>query len=188
MVDIAKLLAEKSGIRLDIGCGENKQDDNFVGLDVRKFDCVDIVHDINVHPWPLPDECVSLAVASHLVEHIPRVVLGKNGETIFPFFDFMNEVWRIMQVGGQFAIAMPYATSQGFYQDPTHVNPCNHITWAYFDPKAYSAYGEGTLYNIYKPKPWEIKNLAFDPAANMEILLVKRKEEEDEPGREPEDG
>lgn len=173
-MDIDELLAKKAGIRLDIGCGENKQDENFVGMDVRPLEGVDIVHDINVHPWPLPDGCVSLAVASHLVEHIPRTALNGNGETIFPFMAFMNEVWRVMQVGGQFAIAMPYAGSPGYFQDPTHCNPCNEITWAYFDPEAVTMYGAGTLWRIYKPKPWWIKQLTYDPNGNMEVLLIKR--------------
>src|SRR3990167_451721 len=70
--DIAKLLADHNqGIKLDIGCGENKNV-GFVGMDIRPGVGVDIVQNLEKFPWPLPDECVSIAVASHVVEHIDK--------------------------------------------------------------------------------------------------------------------
>lgn len=167
MPTIKELLREKAGIRLDIGCGANKQGPTWVGMDVRDLPGVDIVHDVEKYPWPLPDECVSVAVASHLVEHINP---HKGG-----FIRFMDEVWRVLQVDGEFAIAVPHGASPGFLQDPTHCNPCNEATWAYFDPLEPNT--QGLLYKIYKPKPWKIKHLSWDPAANIEVVLVKRRED-----------
>ena len=77
-----------------------------------------------MHPWPLPDACVIQAICSHVVEHIPPTVVTDSG-TRFPFIEFMDEVWRIMMPDGQFAISLPYGTSAGMLQDPTHVNFCN---------------------------------------------------------------
>ena len=161
---IDALLAEKSGIRLDIGCGAAKQSAAWVGMDIRPLVGVDVVHDINVMPWPLEDESVLCAVASHLVEHIPPHNFG--------FINFMNEVWRVLKVGGEFAIATPHGYSPGYLQDPTHCNPCNEATWAYFDP--FEPNTGGMLWRIYKPKPWRIKWLSWDPSANIEVVLVKR--------------
>ncbi len=157
--DIAQLLKERSGIRLDIGCGANKQD-GFVGLDIRPLETVDITHDFEDIPWPLPDESVLVAMASHVVEHISPQKFG--------FINFMDEVWRVLKDGGEFGIATPHGSSQGFLQDPTHCNPCNEATWAYFAPSHPSG-----LYGIYKPKPWTIKFLEWSPAANMEVVMVK---------------
>lgn len=109
--NIENLLKERSGIRLDIGCGGNKTP-GFVGMDLRSLDGVDIVHDVESYPWPLPDESVLCAVASHLVEHIMPARFG--------FINFMNEVWRVLKVGGEFAIATPHGYSPGYLQDPTH--------------------------------------------------------------------
>lgn len=164
-MDINALLASKTGIRLDIGCGEHKQAPSWVGIDYRDLPGVDIVHDVEVYPWPLPDECVSVAVASHLVEHINP---HKGG-----FIRFMDEVWRVMKVDGEFAMALPHGSSPGFLQDPTHCNPCNEVTWAYFDPLEPNT--GGMLYRIYKPKPWKIKHLSWDPSANIEVVLIKRR-------------
>lgn len=160
-MNIGNLLQERSGIRLDIGCGGHKQGPDWVGLDMRDLPGVDIVHNVTVQPWPLPDESVLCAVASHLVEHIPPHDFG--------FVRFMDEVWRILKPGGEFAIATPHGYSPGYLQDPTHCNPCNEATWAYFDPEHPSG-----LWGIYQPKPWKIKMLVWDPSANMEVVLIKR--------------
>ncbi len=166
-MEIAQLLQERSGIRLDIGCGAHPQP-GFVGMDIRPLPGVDIVHDIEVIPWPLPDECALTAVASHLVEHIAPARFG--------FIRFMDEVWRVLRVGGEFAIATPHGYSPGYLQDPTHCNPCNEATWAYFDP--FEPNTQGALWGIYRPMPWKIKYLSWDPSANIEVILVKRGLEE----------
>jgi SAM-dependent methyltransferase len=161
---IAKILKENArGINLDIGCGANKQP-GFVGMDIRKEPGVDIVQDLETQPWCLPDECVSFVVASHVLEHINPARFG--------FINVMNEIWRICKPGAQFAIAVPYAGSPGYWQDPTHVNPINEVTWAYFDPLDRSG-----LWNIYKPKPWKILKCTFQMEGFMEVLLEKRIED-----------
>lgn len=175
MKTIADILKERQGIRLDIGCGSNKQPD-FVGMDIQELSGVDIVHDWLDFPWPLPDECVIQAIASHVIEHVPRVVLV-DGTTRWMFIEFMNEVWRVLRPESQFALVMPYCISPGFYQDPTHVNPCNEVTWLYFDPLV-PEYNPGLFWQFYKPKPWKIEDISWDPAGNMEVLLRKREEDD----------
>lgn len=167
---IMDLIARNQGIQLDIGCGSNKQP-GFVGMDIQPLDQVDLIWDWNRYPWPLPDECVIRAMASHVVEHVPPVMIDRCG-TYFPFIKFMDEVWRVLKVGGEFMIACPHGSSQGFLQDPTHCNALNESTWAYFDPEEPNT--SGLLYAFYKPKPWRIKYLSWAPNANIEVVLVKR--------------
>ena len=160
---LALLKRQNQGIKLDIGCGENKQE-GFVGMDIRPGAGVDIVQDLETFPWPLPDESVSLAVSSHVLEHI--------NPHKFVFMNLMNEVWRILKPGGRFAIAVPYAGSPGYWQDPTHVNGINENTFHYFDPLSRTG-----LYGIYRPKPWKIVDgtLTWNVAGNLEVILEKRK-------------
>ncbi|NIR25694.1 MAG: class I SAM-dependent methyltransferase [Gammaproteobacteria bacterium] len=161
-MDIGRLIEENQGIFLDIGCGANKQE-GFIGMDMRDLPGVDIVHDVEEFPWPLPDDCARLAMASHLVEHInPHKGV---------FIHFMNEVWRVMKTGGQFAISTPHGSSQGYIQDPTHCNPCNEATWDYFCPERDSG-----LWSIYRPRPWRVHQLTAHPAGNMEVVLIKLSE------------
>jgi hypothetical protein len=157
-----KSVKEKSGLHLDLGCGENKNK-GFVGIDKRDLPGVDIVHDMERFPWPVQAESCLIISGSHIIEHI------KPWLTI----DFMNELWRIMKPGGQLALSHPYGVSPGFVQDPTHCNPCNEGTWQYFDPRYF-------LYAIYKPKPWFIEKgfPAWQVTGNMEVVFHKISMEE----------
>jgi hypothetical protein len=157
---IDEILADESGILLDIGCGRNKNHGH-IGIDMMDVPEVDIVHDLESFPWPIPDESIIRAVSAHVVEHInPHKGV---------FVNFMNEVWRVLKMGAQFAISTPYCISPGYFQDPTHCNPCNENTWAYFAPDAF----DGGLYRFYTPSPWKIEYCAWDIAGNMEVILKK---------------
>lgn len=158
------LKKNEQGIKLDIGCGEAKQQ-GFVGMDYRKLSGVDIEQDLEKFPWPLPDECASLAMASHVVEHI-----NPHGGV---FIAFLNEVWRVLKPDGEFLIAAPYATSAGMFRDPTHCNFVNEETWSYFDP--IDKFYKGGLYAIYRPLPWQIKFNTWHENGNIEVVLVKRR-------------
>lgn len=162
---IAELLKSKNqGIKIDLGGGNNKQP-GYVNIDCRDLPAVDIVHDLEEFPWPLPDECACFIMASHLLEHI-NPAKGT-------FLKFMAEVWRVLKPGCEFMFAVPYAGSPGYYQDPTHVNPCTEKTWAYFDPLE----AGGHLYSIYEPAPFEIKMSSWNMYGNMEVCLVKRQDD-----------
>jgi len=157
---IKKLLKDNAGIKLDIGCGSSKNK-GFVGIDMLPLEGVDIVHDLEETPWPLPDECVLTAVASHVLEHInPHKGV---------FIKVMNEIWRVLKPDAQFAFVVPYAESHGYYQDPTHCNPMNETTMCYFDPLDPSG-----LYTFYRPKPWKIEFQAMSRNGLLEVLLRKR--------------
>jgi len=150
------LSKNKRGIKLDCGCGLNKQK-GFIGMDKRKIPgVVDIIHDIEVFPFPLPDNTCSVILMSHVIEHIKPWLM----------IDLMNELWRVMEPGGQLWLAFPYAGSFGFWQDPTHCNGCNQATFTYFDPKH-------PLYQVYKPLPWDLKQNTWSETGNMEVILEK---------------
>lgn len=189
--DIQRVLEEKGGIRLDIGCGQNKQP-GFAGIDYFQYGDVDIVHNVEITPWPLPDECVSTAIASHLLEHLnphtgdsrlqpladllvkkgvltQKEVTDAMGISGPAFMRFMNEVWRVMKPGGQFAFVVPHASSPGFQQDPTHINMINETTLMYFDPLHSSG-----LYQFYRPKPWKIQQCYASLNGLLEVVLIKR--------------
>lgn len=200
--EIAALIKSKQqGICVDLGGGQYPQP-GFLNLDMRDVRGVDIVHNLTMFPWPLPDECASIVMASHLVEHLsplpadPRLValvellvrkkvlkasevreaIGEVDGTP-TFIRFMDEVWRIMKPGGKFMMVTPYGGSFGWWQDPTHIKGYNEATWAYFDPMIPLDRNQpslGGLWNIYEPKPWKIEVNTWHANGNMEIVLVKR--------------
>ena len=155
--ELKKLLESKKGIRLDIACG-NIERPTFVRLDKRVLPGIDIVHDLEVFPYPLPDECCLTIVGSHIIEHI------KPWLTI----QFMDELWRIMKPHGDLALSTPYAGSFGYWQDPTHCNGCNQATFMYFDPSA-------LLYEVYRPFPWSIEKGFPVWQANGSLEVIMRK-------------
>lgn len=198
---IARLLVDRSTVTIDLGCGENKQPGS-IGVDFRGTKGVDIEQDLSKFPWAqIPDEAADVVFSSHLLEHInpdspdPRIaglvdllkdkkiiteyeIAGYIGETKYQggFIRFMDEVWRILKPGGQFISTFPYAGSEGYFQDPTHVNPITPVTLAYFDPLAKDEVS-GRLYNLYtlyRPYPWKILRCFYDVNGFMEVALEKR--------------
>lgn len=186
---IDDLLKDKSGIKLDIGCGAQKQNSDWCGIDMLNIPGVDIVHDFNVHPWPLPDECVTTAICSHVLEHIPKVALDysrPNNPTRFPLIEFMDEIWRIMKPDGHLAIAVPHGASESYMQDPTHAAQINEIMFYYLDPLfVVGDTPPGYLYHFYSGKPWKImpgpRNepmIFYNAQGYIEVVLIKRRWDE----------
>lgn len=152
----SKLL--KGKLCIDLGCGA-KPEKGFIGLDRLPGEGVDIVHDLEVFPWPIEDNSVTILKCAHVVEHIkPWLQL-----------DFVNECWRVLEPGGRLLIATPYAGSHRFFQDPTHCCGWNETTPMYFI--------KGTeLYTAYRPKPWTQEMSTFFIHGDIEISLLKLEE------------
>lgn len=160
---IAELLAAKSGIRLDIGCGKGKQKD-FVGMDVRAVEGVDIVHNLEESPWPIPDDSCLVVLASHILEHIKpwKFMDPAGGKCV------MGEIWRVLKADGQLLVSCPYGVGPGFVQDPTHCNPINEATLQYFDPRF-------SLYQVYEtPFMFTLEHVAYGSDQFLNAILVKR--------------
>jgi predicted SAM-dependent methyltransferase len=102
----------KKIVKLDIACGQNKQE-GFFGIDIAAAPGVDLVHDLNVHPWPIKTESVSEARASHYFEHVPGRLRPA----------FMEDLWRVLVPGGKCLIIVPYWSSVRATQDWTHEWP-----------------------------------------------------------------
>ena len=141
-------------LTLDLGCSGNRHE-GAVGLDVRDTPDVDIVHDLEVFPYPLPNDSCTLILASHVLEHI------KPWHSI----SLMDELWRILKPGCKLAISVPYPGTKEFWQDPTHCNGWNEITFEYFDQNK-------DLYRYYKPRPWHIQKCIRENGCLI-VLLEK---------------
>ena len=92
---------------LDIGCG-NRKIANTVGMDIDKESQADIIHDLNVYPYPIEDNAVDQIYAKHIIEHLddPR--------------GFLRELWRILKPGGTAFIETPHFSSYAAYSEPQH--------------------------------------------------------------------
>ena len=110
-------------LKLDLGCGDNKQP-GFTGVDFVKTSQTDVVHDLKQYPWPFEDNSVSEVYCSHFFEHL-------NGSERIKF---MEELYRVLKVGGKAMVISPYYSSMRAHQDPTHQWPgvCD-ATMLYFN-------------------------------------------------------
>ena len=107
-------------LKVDLACGQNKQE-GFVGVDIAKLPGVDIVHNLEVYPWPFEDNSVDEVFCSHYVEHTPCLM------------KFMNELYRIMKVGAKCTVLAPYYTSMRCWQDPTHLRAISEASFLYYN-------------------------------------------------------
>jgi len=158
---MAKRMTKKMlGTRLDIGCGLNKQR-GFIGMDMIKHPCVDIIHDVQKFPWPIPSNSCFQVLMSHLWEHIEPKYR----------FRVMDEIWRIMRPDGQLLISAPYAGSWGEAAHPAHYGCPNNATFTFFDPD-YPLY---KACSYKKPKPWRLVRNAYTMNGCVEVILEPRK-------------
>lgn len=134
---------------LDLGCGRfprNPLDKTeLFGIDIRNLKNVNFKYkkcNLTTQKIPYPDNYFDSISAFDFIEHIPRIWIKSENETIFPFVNLMNEIYRVLNKNGVFiAITPAYPNNQAF-QDPTHVNFITKRTAKYFS-------GTKPLGNIY---------------------------------------
>lgn len=132
---------------LDLGCGPNPKNffnaDEVFGVDVRNDIDAGIVRaDLVVEPIPFPDGMFDFVTAHDFIEHIPRIVYIPHRRNAF--VQLMNEIWRVLRVGGRFLSVTPAYPHPAVFRDPTHVNIITDETFPiYFDnvQRAASMYG-----------------------------------------------
>ena len=107
-------------LKLDLACGGNKQP-GFHGVDIAKLPNVDQVVNLEKFPWPWADESVEEVFCSHYIEHTPDLIA------------FMDELYRILVVGGKVTVYAPYYSSMRAWQDPTHKRAISEATFLYYN-------------------------------------------------------
>lgn len=165
---------------LDVGCGPITKKPGAIGLDKRPAPHVDVVHDLNVYPYPLPDDEFDWIEASHILEHVDRPL------------QLLNELHRVAKNGATIRVITPHYASQLSYGDFEHYHHFGYVTFrtlqntGFFRLKKhrlhftdlYRVLGVGLLANRF-PRRWE-KYLAFVfPALYVEVFLevVKKKDD-----------
>ncbi|HLX53440.1 MAG TPA: methyltransferase domain-containing protein [Aquella sp.] len=111
------------GLRVELGSGPSKPE-GFIGVDIVDLPGVtDVVHDLEQFPWPFEDNSVEEIICCHVFEHIEGKLRGK----------FMDEVWRILEMGGKATFTTPAWNSERSIQDFSHAFPAiTGNSYAYF--------------------------------------------------------
>ena len=122
----ARRAAAKS-VTLDLGCGMRKVCGAF-GIDGCALSGVDVVHDLRVTPYPVPDSCADEIHLNHVLEHFADPLL------------VMEEVWRIARPKALVCIRTPHYSGEYAWIDPTHRRAFTSRSFHYFGDNEYSYY------------------------------------------------
>ncbi|MEK7818820.1 MAG: methyltransferase domain-containing protein [Bacteroidota bacterium] len=163
---------------LDLGCGPHAKKNGSIGMDIRPAPHVDVVHDLNLFPYPFGDNEFDYVEMSHVIEHVQKPL------------NVINEIIRISKNGGTIRIITPHYSSQLSYGDLEHFHHFGWISFARLENSSllkikkqkiwftdfYKVFGISLLANLF-PRKWE-KYLAFIfPALYVEFFFEVIKNE-----------
>lgn len=92
---------------LDVGCGLAKTP-GAVGLDISADTDADIVHDLDVFPYPIDDNSFDQILLQDVLEHVSEPIR------------LFEELHRIAKTGARVQLRTPHFSSVLAYSDPTH--------------------------------------------------------------------
>ncbi len=114
-----------SSVKLNLGCGERKKE-GYINVDWKSGLSPEVVHDLNVVPYPFPDNFADLIEADHILEHLDKT------------FFIMREFHRILKPGGLLKVKVPHF-SRGFTHSE-HMRGFD-VTWPLYFNKNFACEG-----------------------------------------------
>lgn len=106
---------------LELGCGFNKTPGAF-GVDVIPGSQADLIHDLNLFPYPFDDSTWDRIICLDVLEHVEDVVRT------------VEEIWRIAKPSALVEISGPFMSSVHYHTDPTHRRAFTSRSFDYFCP------------------------------------------------------
>lgn len=107
---------------------------------------VDVAWDLDVMPWPWPDNSFDMIYACSVLEHLRWTLL-----------ESVNECWRIVRPSGLLQMKLPMWNHERSWEDVTHRWHFTLRSCDVFDPDT----DFGRAYSFYTGYKWKI----VDPAA-----------------------
>ncbi|CAN5337225.1 hypothetical protein BH18ACI2_BH18ACI2_00950 [soil metagenome] len=104
---------------LDICCGKHKTPGS-IGLDNNPRTDADVIHDLDVTPYPFPDNEFDLIIGNQVIEHLDDVLA------------VVAELYRIAKPGAIIRLDTPHYSDIASYTDPTHKRHLTTESFAYF--------------------------------------------------------
>jgi len=113
-------------MKLNLGCGSDYRQ-GYINVD-RVSGVADVVHDLNVFPYPWPDNSADEVVARHVLEHLEDIR------------KVMDELWRILKPGGQLLIYVPHFSHFQALTHPEHRHAFHYNSFQMFTPQSDERY------------------------------------------------
>ena len=143
---------------LDLGCGNQKKI-GAIGIDINPVTKADIIHDLNIFPYPFEKSTFEEIYVDNVIEHLDNIM------------KVMEEIHRISKPDGSVVIKVPYFRSRYAFNDPTHYHFFSVDAFTYFDP----AHIHHALYP-YSPCLFDTTKIVFNenfPNAGFKGFLKK---------------
>ena len=157
-------------MRLNLGCGGQILP-GWHNVDKYPTLLPDEVVDLEVFPWPWPDNCADEVLLSHVLEHL--------GATTEVYLGIIKELYRVCRDGAKITIAVPHPRHDNYLGDPTHVRPITPDNLTLFSQAAnrdWIAKGHAnTPLGLYLGVDFKIESLAYDLSAPWHELYEQKK-------------
>jgi SAM-dependent methyltransferase len=136
---------------LNVGCGRKKLP-GAVNLDITTATDPDVVHDLNVRPWPFPDSRFAEVHANDVIEHLDNL-LG-----------VMDELHRVCRHGARIQITVPHFSSPNAFTDPTHRHYFGWFSFDYFTGEHEHNYYTRSRFHMAK------RRMIFHPTLSNKLV------------------
>jgi hypothetical protein len=109
----------------------NREWGQLTTLDIDPSANPDVLHDLNVVPWPFENESFNEIHAYEVFEH-----LGKQGD-FKSFFDHFYECWRLLKPLGVLCGTVPALNSRWLWGDPGHTRAISEESLTFLSMSEY---------------------------------------------------
>jgi len=144
-------------LKLNLGCGIDKRE-GYINLDNCENVYPDVLHDLDLFPWPFQEGMFEEIVAADIFEHV-----------LYPI-KFMNECWRILELSGKLLIRTSYFDSEQSFCDPTHRRFLTINSFDFFDTRTEL----GARYWWYTKYKWRIIQKALGVNSNETYFVLEK--------------
>ena len=129
-------MSKNNKIILNLGCGKVRIP-NCIGVDrVKISSYVDVVHDLDVVPYPFHKNSVDEIHMYHVLEHLHDPIKK------------IEEIYRILKPGGILHLRVPHFSSMGAFTDLTHIRPFGYQSFDCLVPTDYQHFYTKSEFNI----------------------------------------
>ncbi|HET7541384.1 MAG TPA: methyltransferase domain-containing protein [Polyangiaceae bacterium] len=137
--------------RLNLGSGR-KYMPGATNVDLTAGTGPDVVHDLNVFPWPFATSSFDEVHAYDVIEHLADVLKT------------LEEIHRVTRPGGVLIAHVPHYSSDGAFTDPTHRQ--------YFGARTFDYLTEGHPQSFYTDARFRVlrRQIVFRPTLANKVV------------------